>query len=86
LAASKNTNSMWVANAAASTCGAVSIPAAYATGTLPSTTALARSVATIRRRRSSRSATAPASNPTNRYGAASETVTSPVHRLDPVIW
>jgi len=65
-AASKNTNTVGERNAAARMCGTVSTPSSAARGSDPNATALVRSAATITRRRSHRSARAPATRPSIR--------------------
>src|SRR5438132_6160429 len=84
-AASKHTKIVGDSSAAISTCGTVSTPKAAATGSEPSAAALARSAVTMTRRRSHRSASAPATSPSSRYGTASNPATTPVRSGERVI-
>ena len=84
-AASKKTNSVGTRKATARTCGTVSTSNHAAIGTLARTTALTRSVSTITRLRSNRSASAPAGSPNIRYGSASSEATSEVISGEDVI-
>jgi hypothetical protein len=85
LAPSKNTAIAGPPKATTIRCGTVRTSSRYATGTDDNSSASETSAMIIWRRRSSRSASAPANSPNSTYGAASSIATVAVNGADPLI-